>query len=90
MPHISRGNKLTHSPTTSGQEYELFDWLKKITFPMEVRFADVDFARQAYSLIVKRMIDSGVLETFPSILRCRAFNSDAVDNHLLLLWNVAP
>ena len=34
---------------------------------MEARFADVDFARRAYSLIVKRIINSGVLEHFPSL-----------------------
>ena len=55
---------LTHMLTASGQQYELLDWLKETTFPMEARFADVDFARRAYSLIVKRIINSGVLELF--------------------------
>ncbi len=55
---------------------------------MEARFADVDFARHAYSLIVKRIINSGVLETFVFTPRCRPSNSDAVDDYLLLLWNV--
>jgi hypothetical protein len=32
---------------------------------MEARFADVDFARRAYGLIVKRIINSGVLAQFP-------------------------
>ena len=50
---------------TSGQQYELLDWLKETTFPMEARFADVDFARQAYDLIVKRIINSGVLDLLP-------------------------
>ncbi|KAH9952315.1 hypothetical protein BGW80DRAFT_1440798 [Lactifluus volemus] len=27
--------------------YELLDWLTEVTFPMETRFADVDFARRA-------------------------------------------
>ncbi|KAI0306611.1 guanine deaminase [Multifurca ochricompacta] len=53
----------THAPqapnTGSGQQYELLDWLKEKTFPMEARFVDVDFARRAYDLIVKRIIDSG-------------------------------
>ena len=58
---------------------------------MEARFADVDFARRAYSLIVKRIINSGVHETFAFHSEVPSFlNSDAVDNHLLLLWNVAP
>jgi len=65
VPHISRSNRLTH--LLSGQQYELLDWLKETTFPMEARFADVNFARQAYSLIVKRIINFGVLETFASI-----------------------
>ncbi|KAI9509346.1 guanine deaminase [Russula earlei] len=53
----------THAPQVpnigSGQQYELLDWLHEVTFPMEARFGDVDFARRAYSLIVKRIIDSG-------------------------------
>lgn len=71
--HISRSNKLTYLLTASGQQHELLDWLKETTFPMEARFADVDFARRAYSLIVKRIINSGVLETFASIPRCQTF-----------------
>ncbi|KAH9981327.1 hypothetical protein BGW80DRAFT_1454222 [Lactifluus volemus] len=53
----------THAPQVpnigSGQQYELLDWLTEVTFPMETRFADVDFARRAYELIVKRIINSG-------------------------------
>lgn len=64
MLRISCSNMLTHMLTTSGQQYELLDWLKETTFPMEARFADVDFARRAYGLIVKRIINSGVLELF--------------------------
>ena len=45
---------------TSGQQYELLDWLKEVTFPMEARFADADFAHQAYTKIVERIINSGV------------------------------
>jgi cytosine/adenosine deaminase-related metal-dependent hydrolase len=62
-----RAVTLTHTLTTSGQQYELLDWLKEITFPMEARFADVDFARRAYSLIVERIISFGVLEHFPPL-----------------------
>ncbi|KAF8275054.1 Metallo-dependent hydrolase [Lactarius quietus] len=53
----------THAPQVpnigSGQQYELLDWLKEITFPMEARFADADFAYRAYTKIVERVIDSG-------------------------------
>jgi hypothetical protein len=38
---------LTHKSDSSGQQYELLDWLTEVTFPMETRFADVDFARRA-------------------------------------------
>lgn len=34
---------------------------------MEARFADVDFARRAYSLIVERIISFGVLGHFPPL-----------------------
>jgi guanine deaminase len=47
---------------TSGQQYELLDWLYEVTFPMEARFSDVDFARRTYQLIVGRIINSGVLQ----------------------------
>ena len=73
LPHISRSNKLTDELTISGQQHELLDWLKETTFPMEARFADVDFARRAYSLIVKRIINSGVHETFASTPSYQAF-----------------
>ena len=53
-----------HTVTTSGQQYELLDWLQQITFPMEARFVDVDFARRAYRHIVKRVINSGVPQSF--------------------------
>ncbi|KAJ7343327.1 hypothetical protein DFH08DRAFT_872372 [Mycena albidolilacea] len=53
----------THAPQVpnigSGQQYELLDWLENITFPMESRFADLDFARRTYPLVVRRIIDSG-------------------------------
>ncbi|KAJ7685340.1 hypothetical protein DFH06DRAFT_1028923, partial [Mycena polygramma] len=43
----------------SGQHYELLDWLENITFPMESRFSDVDFAQRTYASVVRRIIDSG-------------------------------
>ena len=46
--------------TRSGQQYELLDWLEHVTFPMESRFSDPDFARRAYTSVIKRTIDYGV------------------------------
>ncbi|KAI0672953.1 guanine deaminase [Trametes maxima] len=43
----------------SGQQYELLDWLENVTFPMESRFGDTDFARRAYTSVIKRTIDYG-------------------------------
>ncbi|KAH9857128.1 guanine deaminase [Lenzites betulinus] len=43
----------------SGQQYELLDWLAHVTFPMESRFADADFARRTYTSVIKRTIDYG-------------------------------
>ncbi|KAL1944705.1 hypothetical protein VTO73DRAFT_3135 [Trametes versicolor] len=43
----------------SGQQYELLDWLDHVTFPMEARFADADFARRTYTSVIKRTIDYG-------------------------------
>ncbi|EPQ58278.1 guanine deaminase [Gloeophyllum trabeum ATCC 11539] len=53
----------THAPQVpnmgAGQQYELLDWLENVTFPMESRFSDVDFARHTYKTVVRRVIDSG-------------------------------
>ncbi|CAK5277358.1 unnamed protein product [Mycena citricolor] len=53
----------THGPQVpnmgSGQQYELLEWLEKITFPMESRFSDPAFAHATYSSVVRRMIDAG-------------------------------
>ncbi|KAJ7271938.1 hypothetical protein B0H12DRAFT_1044019 [Mycena haematopus] len=53
----------THAPQVpnmgSGQQYELLDWLENITFPMESRFSNPDFARRTYPSVVRRIIDSG-------------------------------
>ncbi|KAG6817784.1 hypothetical protein H0H87_003192 [Tephrocybe sp. NHM501043] len=34
-----------------GQQYELLDWLKNITFPMEANFSDIAFARRSYQSV---------------------------------------
>lgn len=44
----------------SGQQYELLDWLDNVTFPMEANFADVEFARETYVEVVRRVINCGV------------------------------
>ncbi|KAG6865190.1 hypothetical protein C0991_004561 [Blastosporella zonata] len=53
----------THAPQLpnlgSGQQYELLDWLKNVTFPMEAKFSDIDFARRSYKSVVRRIIDCG-------------------------------
>lgn len=54
----------------SGQQYELLDWLQQVTFPMESRFQDVDFARRVYDTVVRRIIDSGVRINEMIVLRC--------------------
>ncbi|KAK0228746.1 hypothetical protein IW262DRAFT_1446281 [Armillaria fumosa] len=53
----------THAPQFpnigSGQQYELLDWLSNVTFPMEAKFADLDFARDTYCSVVRRIINNG-------------------------------
>ncbi|KAJ6630609.1 hypothetical protein B0H10DRAFT_1982024 [Mycena sp. CBHHK59/15] len=53
----------THAPQVpnlgTGQQYELLDWLESITFPMESKYSDVDFAQRTYASVVRRIIDSG-------------------------------
>jgi len=44
----------------SGGQYQLLDWLQKVTFPMESKFKDVDFATKTYKSVVRRIIDNGV------------------------------
>jgi len=46
--------------TRSGAQYELLDWLDKVTFPMEAKFAEDKFAEAAYPEIVRRIINAGV------------------------------
>ncbi|EAU88645.1 guanine deaminase [Coprinopsis cinerea okayama7 len=53
----------THAPQVpnigTGQEYELLDWLKNVTFPMESKFADIEFAKRIYTKVVRDFIDNG-------------------------------
>ena len=54
-----------HAPQylNRGLEMDLLlqDWLEKCTFPMEARFADIDFARQVYDAFLADMIANGTL-----------------------------
>ncbi|TFK30228.1 guanine deaminase [Coprinopsis marcescibilis] len=53
----------THAPQVAnigtGQQYELLDWLANVTFPMESRFADVDFAKRMYTKVVRDFVNNG-------------------------------
>lgn len=48
----------------SGQQYELLEWLNNVTFPMEAKFSDIEFARRSYESAVRRIIDCGVCSSF--------------------------
>lgn len=70
----------------SGGQHQLLDWLKECTFPMESKFADVEFAERKYRSVVRRIIDNGVGLLFFS----DAVETDRMtDNHMLLLWHHA-
>ncbi|PVG00676.1 guanine deaminase [Serendipita vermifera] len=53
----------THAPQFPnigrGQQYELLDWLKCITFPSEQRLADTEYAKSLYNEVVRRVISFG-------------------------------
>lgn len=53
----------THAPQAAnigtGQQYELLDWLANVTFPMEARFEDVEFAKRMYTRVVRDFINAG-------------------------------
>lgn len=39
----------------TGMDYELLDWLNRVAFPEEERYADSGYARQAYGIFAERM-----------------------------------
>ena len=39
----------------TGMDYELLDWLQKIAFPEEIRYADNEYATAAYSVFAEKM-----------------------------------
>ncbi|GAA5847273.1 hypothetical protein JCM5353_002666 [Sporobolomyces roseus] len=53
----------THAPqhinAAFGQQYELLDWLKHVTFPAEAKFRDPVYARRTYEGVVQRVINMG-------------------------------
>ncbi|KAG6900664.1 hypothetical protein C0993_005897 [Termitomyces sp. T159_Od127] len=53
----------THAPQLPnlgcGQQYELLEWLDNVTFPMEAKFSDIEFASRSYKSAVRRIIDCG-------------------------------
>ena len=44
----------------SGQQYQLLDWLKEVTFPTEARFKNLEYACETYEQVVTRVINNGV------------------------------
>lgn len=48
------------SSYSRGGEYQLLDWLEKVTFPTEARFAEADFARNTYRSVIRRSLSAGV------------------------------
>ena len=64
-----------HAPQylNRGLEMDLLlqDWLEQCTFPMEARFADLDFAKLVYDAFLRDMVDNGTLHAcvFGSIHR---------------------
>ncbi len=39
----------------------LYDWLNKYTFPLEAKYADMEFARQVYDAFLQDMIENGTM-----------------------------
>ncbi|KIJ41896.1 hypothetical protein M422DRAFT_68111 [Sphaerobolus stellatus SS14] len=53
----------THAPQFPnlgrGGQYELLDWLDKLTFPTEAKFGNSKYATKVYRSVVKRLLDCG-------------------------------
>ena len=51
-----------HAPQFSyrgtGMDYELLDWLEQIAFPEEIRYADREYADEAYGIFARKMRQS--------------------------------
>ncbi len=44
-----------------GMDFELLDWLRRLTFPREARFSDLDFAEIAYTAFAEALHRQGTL-----------------------------
>lgn len=42
-----------------GYDSSLLDWLQKYTFPLEMKYKDIDFARKVYTAVVDRTLSNG-------------------------------
>ncbi len=61
-----------------GMDLPLMDWLKAYTFKTEARFADNDFAREAYSRLAEELVKNGTT-------RVCIYSSIHVDATLILM-----
>ena len=73
LPQVDCGRQLIipgitdlhlHAPQYSfrslGMDLELMDWLEARAFPEEARFAELDYARRAYALLVEALVEGPV------------------------------
>ena len=77
-------------PTIRGQQYELLDWLDNVTFPMESKFSDLDFARRTYKSVVRQVINCGVRILSPFLFHNSSIVPVPPDDDMLLLWHSSP
>lgn len=70
---------------SSGQQYQLLDWLANVTFPREAKFKDTDYAHKEYSRVVRTTIDCGVSSFLFIYIQVREVIS-VIDHNMLLLW----
>ena len=61
-----------------GMDLPLLDWLNTYTFPLEARFADLNYARSVYERLAKALIDGGTT-------RVAMFSSLHTDATLVLM-----
>lgn len=61
-----------------GYDLQLLDWLAAYTFPIELRFADTEYARKVYKRLARELVDNGTT-------RVSMFSSPHVDSTLILM-----
>lgn len=63
-PHLHTETDPQHAPQYPnnglGYDLQLLDWLEALTFPLEEKFVDEEFAQRVYSQVVQRNLASGV------------------------------